>query len=172
MDRNKRTSITVGILLILFGIFFALLQVVPAFKELVNMESSWVFIFGGVALLLLILGAIFGVPDMAIPAAIVAGIGGILFYQVNSGNWGSWSYLWTLFPGFAGIGMLLANVMGARDKYPLRSSLDTLVTSLVLLAIFGSFFGAFKVLGPYWPLLLVAAGILIGIRTLVKKERP
>lgn len=170
MNRNQRTNITVGILLLLFGIFFALLQVVPELKELVNAESSWVFIFGGVAILLLILGAIFGLPDMAIPAVIVAGIGGILFYQVNSGNWTSWSYLWTLFPGFAGLGMLLAAVMGARDRYPLRASLDTIVTSIVLFAIFGSFFGAFKFLGTYWPLLLVAAGVLIGVRTLVKKE--
>jgi hypothetical protein len=46
--------------------------------------------------------------------------------------------------------------------------LDTIGTSLILFVVFGAFFGAFKNLGPYWPLLLVAAGILIALRTLIK----
>lgn len=170
MNRNQRMSITVGILLILFGVFFALVQVVPQFKDLMNAQTSWVFIIEGVAVMLLILGAVMGLPDMAVPASIVAGIGGILFYQANTGNWGSWSYMWALIPGFVGIGMLLAHVMGARERYPIRNSLDTIGTSLVLFVIFGAFMGGFRSLGVYWPLLLIAAGVLIGIRTLLKKE--
>ena len=38
-----------------------------------------------------------------------------------------------------------------------------------MFVIFGAFFGAFKMLGNYWPLLLVAAGVLLGIRSLIKK---
>jgi len=39
-----------------------------------------------------------------------------------------------------------------------------------LFVIFGAIFGGFANLGPYWPLLLVAAGLLIGIRTLLRKN--
>lgn len=170
MNRTQRTSITIGILLILFGLFFVALQVVPQFKDFVNAESSWVFIIEGVAVALLVLCAIMGLPDMAVPALIVAGIGGILFYQANTGNWGSWAYMWALIPGFVGVGMLLAHVMGATERYPIRASLDTLGSSLILFAIFGSIFGGFRSLGAYWPLILVAAGVVIGIRTLLKKE--
>jgi hypothetical protein len=73
-----------------------------------------------------------------------------------------------LIPGFSGIGMVLAYLLGSRDKYSIRSALDTIGTSLVLFVIFGAFFGAFKVFGAYWPLLLIAAGVLIGLRTLLR----
>lgn len=170
MNESRRSTIIIGTLLILAGLFFAMIQVVPGLKALVNQQNSWVFIIEGVAVLLLILGIALKAPDMAVPAAIVAGIGGILFYQASTNNWGSWSYLWTLIPGFVGVGMIIANLLGARDKHPLRAALDTIGTSLILFVIFGAIFGGFGVLGPYWPLLLVAAGLLIGIRTLLRKD--
>ena len=106
---------------------------------------------------------------MAIPAVIVAGIGGILYYQNLSGNWASWSYMWALIPGFSGLGMLLGKLLGARGEHTVRSALDTIGTSLVMFVIFGAFFGAFRMLGNYWPLLLVAAGLLLGLRSLIRK---
>ncbi len=39
------------------------------------------------------------------PSIIVGGIGGILAYQDYTGHWESWSYLWTLIPGFVGLGI-------------------------------------------------------------------
>jgi len=79
--------------------------------------------------------------------------------------------MWALIPGFSGIGMILAHVLGARDRYSLGSALDTIGTSLVMFIIFGAFFGAFKAFGDYWPLLLVAAGVLIGLRTLLRPRK-
>jgi len=38
-----------------------------------------------------------------------------------------------------------------------------------MFVIFGAFFGAFKMLGDYWPLLLVAAGVLLALRSLIKR---
>lgn len=170
MNTERRPTLVIGLLLLLAGVFFAVVQVVPSLRALVNQQNSWVLIIEGVAVLLLILGLALRTPDMAVPAVIVAGIGGILFYQATSGNWGSWSYLWTLIPGFTGVGMLLARLLGSRDRYPVKASLDTLGTSLILFLIFGAFFGGFKLLGPYWPLLLVAAGLFIGIRNLARKN--
>jgi uncharacterized integral membrane protein len=169
MDRTKRSTLAVGILLVLVGAYFIVANLVPAFNAWLNITMSWPLIIIAVGAGLLVLGLLVGAPEMAIPAVIVAGIGGILYYQNLSGNWGSWSYLWTLIPGFSGVGMLLANILGAKGEHNLRSALDTIGTSIVMFVIFGAFFGAFKMLGDYWPLLLVAAGVLLGIRSFIKK---
>jgi len=170
MNRSRRTTLGFGILLVLAGLFFLLVNVMPQFRELINVEYSWPVIVLMVGAGLLLLGLLVGAPDMAVPAFIVAGIGGILYYQNMSGDWQSWSYMWTLIPGFSGLGMLAAWVLGARGKYSVSSAFDTIGSSLVLFVIFGAIFGVFKDLGPYWPLLLVAAGILIGARTLIRRK--
>jgi hypothetical protein len=154
-------------LLILAGIYFVLVNAVPGFADLIGITFSWPVIVMLVGAGLLVIGLLTGTPDMAIPAFIVAGIGGILYYQNVSGNWGSWAYMWTLIPGFSSLGMLAAWLLGDRKKQALRNSLDTLGTSLVLFVVFGAFFGAFTNLGPYWPVLLIVAGVLVGARALI-----
>jgi uncharacterized integral membrane protein len=170
MDRSKRSTLIIGILLVLVGAYFIAANLFPAINDWMNITFSWPLIILAVAAGLLVMGLVLGVPDMTVPAAIVGGIGAILYYQNVTGNWGSWSYMWALIPGFSGIGMVLAHVFGARDRYSLSSALDTIGTSLVLFVIFGAFFGAFRTLGNYWPLLLVAAGVLLALRTLIRKR--
>jgi hypothetical protein len=168
MNRTQRSSLAIGVILVLVGVYFMLANIVPQFNQWLNITYSWPTIILAVAAGLLILGLIVGAPDMAVPAMIVGGIGGILYYQNVTGNWGSWAYMWALIPGFSGLGMILAHVLGARDRYSIGSALDTIGTSLVLFIIFGALLGAFKAFGSYWPLLLVAAGLLIGLRTLLR----
>lgn len=171
MNRTQRSSLAVGVILVLVGVYFMLANMVPQFNQWLNITYSWPTIILAVAAGLLVLGLIVGAPDLAVPAVIVGGIGGILYYQNITGNWGSWAYMWALIPGFSGIGMILAHVFGARDRYSLGSALDTIGSSLVMFIIFGAFFGAFKAFGDYWPLLLVAAGVLIGLRTLLRPHK-
>ncbi len=171
MNKTQRSSLAIGVILVLVGAYFLLANVIPQFNQWLNITYSWPTIILAVAAGLLVLGLIIGAPDMAVPAMIVGGIGGILYYQNVTGNWGSWAYMWTLIPGFSGIGMILAHLLGARDRYSLGSALDTIGTSLVMFIIFGAFFGAFRAMGDYWPLLLVVAGLLIGIRTLLRPRK-
>jgi len=170
MGKKNRTTLVLGALLILVGVYYVLVNAVPGFADLHNINFSWPVIVMLVGAGLLVLGLLTGTPDMAIPAFIVAGIGGILYYQNLTGNWGSWSYMWALIPGFSGLGMLAAWLLGARNKISVSSALDSIGTSLVLLVIFGAIFGAFRNLGPYWPVLLIAAGILIGARALIRER--
>jgi hypothetical protein len=149
-------------------VYFVLANTIPGFRDLINLDYSWPVIILLVAAGLLLLGLLVGAPDMAVPAFIVGGIGGILYYQNTFQDWGSWSYMWTLIPGFSGLGMLAAWLFGARERYSIRSALDALGTSFVLFAVFGAIFGAFKQLGNYWPVLLIAAGVLLALRGLVK----
>mgnify|MGYP001769933893 CR=1 FL=1 len=170
MSRSQRSSLAIGVILVLAGIYFILVNVVPGFNQWLNISYSWPTIILAVAAGLLLLGLVIGVPDMAVPAMIVGGIGGILYYQNISGDWRSWSYLWTLIPGFSGLGILLAYLLGAREHHSIKSGLDTIGSSLVMFVIFGAFFGAFTRLGDYWPLLLIGAGVLIGLRTLLRPQ--
>lgn len=170
MDKRNRTSLVLGVILLLAGLYFLLVNAVPGFANLINVTFSWPVIIMLVGAGLLFLGVILGAAEMAVPAFIVAGIGAILYYQNLTGNWGSWAYLWTLIPGFSGLGILVAWLFGARAKHSLRSGFDAIGSSLILFMIFGAIFGAFKPLGPYWPVLLIIAGLVIGARSLFGKR--
>lgn len=170
MNKSQRTSLTVGIILVALGAIFIAANLIPSFRAVLNQVNTWPMIIELVAAGLLVLGLMLGVPDMAVPATIVAGIGGILWWQNSTGNWSSWAYMWALIPGFVGVGMLLAKVLGGRERYSITSALSTIGSSLVMFVIFGALFGGFSWMGPYWPVMLIAAGLLIGLNTLVKKH--
>jgi len=163
MNTQQRSNIVIGIILLVLGGVFLAGQVFPNLQISIHVQWPLIIVLAGVALF--VLGGILGVPDMAVPGSIVAGIGGILYYQNMTGNWESWAYAWALIPGFVGIGVMLAALMGGRGKHAYRQGIDTLMTSLILFAVFGAFFGAFHGLGQLWPLVLVAAGILILVRS-------
>jgi hypothetical protein len=119
-------------------------------------------------LFLLALGAALGEPGLAVPSVIVSGIGGILAYQWYTGAWESWSYLWALIPGFVGLGIMLMKLMGGDAS--LKDGATLLFISFMLLAIFGSFFGAIGLAGQYWPVLLILLGVVLMIRTFLPKK--
>jgi hypothetical protein len=114
--------------------------------------------------LLLVIGVLVRAPGMAVPAALVSGIGGLLYWQNVTGNWESWAYAWTLIPGFVGVGIILAGLIEGHWRVTLRSGGTLVVISLVLFAIFGSFLGGPISLGVYWPVVLIVLGVwfLIG----------
>mgnify|MGYP000932902869 FL=1 len=169
MNNNRRSSLTLGVILVVLGGIFIAANLIPSVAAVFRQMNTWPMIIEAVALGLLLLGLVIRVPDMAVPATIVAGIGGILWYQNMTGDWKSWAYIWALIPGFVGVGMLLAKVLGGWDRYNAADALSTIGTSLILFIIFGAFFGGFTWLGPYWPLLLIAAGVLIAIRSFIRK---
>ncbi len=165
MDIQRRSNLALGVVLIVLGGIFLATQLIPG----LGLILSWPWIVIGVGAFLLLIGLLVGAPDMAIPACIVSGIGGILYYQNLTGDWTSWSYAWGLIPAFVGVGMLLAALLGGRSRYAFREGLRTLLVGVVLFLVFGSLFGAFSWLGAYWPLLLVAAGLLILVEGLFKR---
>ena len=168
MDKNKRTSIVGGSLLILVGGLLFAAQVFPDFMPDFWEIISWPWIIIGIGLFLFALGAAIGEPGMAVPAVIVGGIGGILAYQWYTGNWESWSYLWALIPGFVGLGTMLMSFMGGGGS--VKDGATLLLISFIMLAIFGSFFGAIGLAGQYWPVLLILLGVVLMVRSFLKKE--
>jgi hypothetical protein len=160
MNRQGRTQLTLGVILILLGAWFLVDKSFPAFHLLFNKYSEFPFNMFLIGAGILIVGLVLGQPGMAVPAAIVAGIGGIFYYQKMAENYTSWSYMWTLIPGFVGIGAVLAGLLGDNTAHNIRRGLNTIVVSAVLFLIFASFFGGLQLLGNYGPAILL---ILLGL---------
>jgi peptidoglycan/LPS O-acetylase OafA/YrhL len=119
----------------------------------------------GAGLLVLLIGLITGAPGMAIPASIIAGIGGILYYQNTNDDFGSWSYMWTLIPGFVGVGTILAGLLGENTRHNVARGLNLIVISAVMFMVFATFFGGISILGDYGvPAILILLGIYILVR--------
>jgi hypothetical protein len=116
-----------------------------------------------------------GAPGMAVPACIVAGIGGILYYQNVTGDWASWSYMWALIPGFVGVGNILAGILGRDFKKSVRDGLNLILISLVAFLVFATAFGGLAILGPYKEYALAGFFLILGlwfiVRALVRSRR-
>jgi hypothetical protein len=120
------------------------------------LNLDWPFYVIGAGAILLLIGLVSDAPRMAIPAAIVAGIGGILYYQNISHDWESWNFMWTLIPGFVGVGNILAGLFGDDTRHNIGRGLNLIVISAVLFLIFAAIFNRINILGNYG-----AAGLLI-----------
>ncbi|HUV89374.1 MAG TPA: hypothetical protein VMY80_06955, partial [Anaerolineae bacterium] len=95
---------------------------------------------------------------------------GLLYWQNATGHWESWAYAWTLIPGFVGVGIILAGILGGGLRKALGGGGWLILISLVLFAIFGSFLGGLNLLGPYWPVLLIVLGLFILVERLVRRR--
>jgi len=163
--RQNRTNLILGILLILIGGWLVVTRQVPAVQSWIDAHFAWPMWTIGAGLLVLIIGLITGTPGMAIPASIIAGIGGILYYQNQTGDYGSWSYMWTLIPGFVGVGTILAGLLGEQTRRNLSHGLNLIVISTVLFLVFATFFGGLSILGDYGAAITL---ILLGLYVLIR----
>lgn len=170
MNKEQRANLAIGILLILLGGWFLVTQIYPPLKSVLNIETSWPLIVIGVGVFLLILGLIMRVPDMAVPACIVSGIGGILYWQFLTENWDSWTYAWALIPGFVGVGVILARLLGDNDQGAYREGLRLILISLILFVAFFLFLGEEGMFREYWPVLVILLGIWIFARALLRRK--
>lgn len=170
MNKEQRSNLAIGILLILLGGWFLAGQFFPELKELINIENAWPLIVIGVGVFLLVLGLLIRVPGMAVPACIVAGIGGILYWQFTTGNWESWSYAWALIPGFVGVGIVLARILGDNDPNAFKEGLRLILISLVLFAAFFLFLGGEGMFQEYWPILIILLGVWVFARAILRKK--
>jgi hypothetical protein len=173
-ERVPEVALRFGVILMILGGLFLLGQAAPDLFGWSGV-SSWPLIIVGVGILLLLIGAATGAAGMAVPAAIVGGIGGLLYWQNATGNWQSWAYAWTLIPGFVGVGTLVAGLLEGKGQM-VRGGLWLIVISFILFAVFSAimapFFGGPTFLGRYWPVLLILLGLLLLGRALYGRQSP
>ena len=167
--QQNRTNLFLGILLILIGGWLVLTRQVPALQNWLD-EFTWPMWVIGAGLLVLLIGLITGAPGMAVPASIIAGIGGILYYQNATDDFGSWAYMWTLIPGFVGIGTILAGLLGEHTRQNLARGMNLVVISAVMFLVFATFFGGLDILGDYGAaVILILLGVYVLLRGFVQR---
>jgi len=171
MDGQRRSNLILGTLFLLVGGWFLALQFYPDLENIIALDYEWPLLVVVTGLVFLLFAIIARAPGLAVPAAIIGGIGGILYYQNATGDWESWSYAWTLIPGFVGVGVLISNLLEGKLKSGLREGLSLIVFSLLMYGIFGAFLGGPELLATYWPLILIILGIRIMLRGAFPSKR-
>jgi len=170
MSRQSRSNLVVGILLVLIGALILAGRFIPGVKDWLELDYTWPLIVVAVGIFLFLLGLLTGAPGLAVPACIVGGIGGILYWQNATGNWASWAYLWTLIPGFVGIGIIISGFLSGEWRSSLREGITTILTSIFLFVIFWLFLGGSAIGWEYWPALLIIFGLWILVRQLFRRK--
>ena len=168
--KANRSNLIFGLLLVLIGGYFLAVQFFPQFDLGRYLDFSWpvwVIAAGG---LLLVLGLLTRTPEMAIPASIVAGIGGILWVQNTYNNWATWNYAWALIPGFVGVGILLSGLLGGRNvREAVREGGRLVIISATLFILFGAVFAGGR-MRDLWPLIPIGFGVWLLLEPLLKRR--
>ena len=164
---KRKSAIAGGIILILLGLLFLASEIFP------NVFSfwSWPFILVVIGVVFLIWAILSSTGGLAVPGMILSGLGGIFYYQTVTGDWTSWSYIWALIPGFVGLGVFLGGIIDRKFKEGLNSGLTLVLLSAIMFFAFGSFFGLEYGIAKYWPVLLVALGVIALIRALTSRKK-
>jgi hypothetical protein len=125
---------------------------------MVDLNRQWPLFIVGVGGLLF-LAAVLSAPGLAVPAAVVGGLGLLLYAQNWLGAWDSWAYAWTLFPGFVGVGLIVKSGLEGRLRHGLRDGGRLVLVSLLLFAVFATFLGGFLPFELVLPALLILWGV-------------
>lgn len=170
--KQNRSNLALGIILLVIGGWLLVSRQVPEIQDWLSDHSTGAIYTIGAGVLILLIGLITNAPGMAVPASIVAGIGGILYYQEVNSAYASWSYMWTLIPGFVGVGSILAGILGENSRRNFASGLRLLVISAVMFVIFGSFLGGLDILGEFGlPIILIALGLYVLARGFMRGNK-
>ena len=171
MDRQQRSRIVGGLLLIGLGVLFLVWQIAPNLLPFFRIEYAWPLIVVGIGACLLLFGLLAGEPGMAVPGCVVGGVGLLLYWQNSTGQWDTWAYAWTLIPGFVGVGTVLMGLLGERPRESIPGGAWLILISVIMFAVFSALFGGPNLLGPYWPVLIILAGVVFLVRALVRPAR-
>jgi hypothetical protein len=172
MSKERRSDLIIGIILLVIGGYFlaAQLNLVPGLNELIDIQYQWPLIVVGIGVFLFLLGLILRAPGLSIPACIVGGIGGLLYWSNSTGNWVDWAYLWTLIPGFVGLGIIISTLLAGDDKKGYKDGLLLILISAILFALFFMMMSGQGYFVKYWPILVILAGLWIILQTIFHRK--
>ena len=155
----KRGSLAAAFLMIVLGSWFLAVELFPNLKEFAYGAQTWPLMIAGIGAVFAFFGLVTWTPGLLIPACIISGIGGILYYQNYTQNWESWSYVWALIPGFVGVGLILYGLL-ARRKGAILGGIFNLFGSFLMFGVFAYAFAHMDIGIKVWPIGLILLGLL------------
>ncbi|MDX9863424.1 MAG: hypothetical protein RBT34_01325 [Anaerolineaceae bacterium] len=168
MKKDQKDTFITGLFLIVIGVLFVAFQFVPGLRYTLRELITWPIILVGFGLFLLIKNLIEKDAHGLVSACVILGVGAILYWQNTSGAWGDW-YYWLLIPGFAGAGNLLGGLINGQNRNALQKGLWQIGFSAVLFLVFSPYLRLNLLFSQYWPVLLIAAGIVLIFNALRNK---
>jgi len=179
--RSDRTPVALGIMFVLVGVAALALRQTGVDVVAVIRDAGWQFfiIIPGLALLA---ASVVPAPPrgigFAVAGSIVTTVGLILLYQEANDHFESWAYAWTLIMAAGGAGTFVYGLAaGQRDM--VASGLRTAAMAAVLfVAGFWFFETIFETgrapvdLATWWPVIVIAAGVLLTLGALVTRTSP
>jgi hypothetical protein len=169
MNKKRNTgTLVAGAVLIVLGLLFLLGQLFRGFQF---WSSLWPVIVIAIGALFFV-GMFAGGKSMAglaIPGAIIGGIGLMMFFQNLFNLWESWAYGWTVILFLVGLGIFIMGLY-SEDSSHRQAGLRVMRIGAILFIIFGAFFelifsaGRPQAIQQYiFPALLVLLGVYLVI---------
>lgn len=165
----KRIRISFAVLFILVGVFYAVKEFFPAALGWMPVPFTWPMNIAVVGLAFTLTALVTWMPSFWVPGMVLMGIGGLLWWQNDTGNWASWSYAWTLLPAFSGLGLLIFGLFGAKKKV-IISGLWNIFGSLILFGIFSTIFAEWSLGAKLWPVGLILLGLIVIVSGMLRKK--
>ena len=165
---NKRISGSLigGIILIALGLLSLFGQIFRGFPFLTYLWPFIIIGFGGLFFVGMLAGGK-SLAGLAIPGAIISGLGLMMFIQNLTGYWQSWAYSWTVILVLVGLGIFIMGLY-TEDTHQRQAGMRVMKVGAILFIIFGGFFelifNAFRSYGVQqyvFPVLLVALGVYL-----------
>ncbi len=171
---ENRGTLYVGLLFIVAGLYFLLVNLAAPFLRL-----GWAQLWPG---FLLLAAVAFFLPivvwwerrrelaGLAVPGTILLVNALIFLYNSLTNDWDAWAYLWSLEPLAVGLGVFGLWLVGPRHRGILAGAGVLGAMGLILFALFGSVFGA-DVARALAPIVLIALGLLLLLQGLLGGSR-
>jgi hypothetical protein len=173
--RRVGTSVALGVVLVVLGLFALLVQFTGF-----DASGSWPLFVIIPGLTLLLIGFISLGTGALIPGAILTVIGLILAYMNATQDWPAWAFAWPLVaPGGVGLGIFLQGVRN-RDTHLLRQGRVLMfVAALIFMIGFVIFGTIFRISDQDYgwfgkaalPVLLIAVGIVLLARSIQRTRQ-
>jgi hypothetical protein len=163
---DNKGAIIVGLLVIALGAVMLVNQTLPNRFDI----FSGNFVLIGLGIIFLLSALLTGRNGLAVPGCILAGIGGIMYIQTLPGTSLSWTFAWTLIPGFVGVGILLSGLLERGHPHLESGGLVLMAISAAGFLMFGGAPGLGIDAAQYWPVLLIVAGVVVLISAIFRRK--
>jgi hypothetical protein len=179
---SRPIELLAGLLLLVVGILLLASEPIAGFIGGIGIDdevlSWWPILIIGLSLFFLV-PALLGGPNrrlragMAIPGALLAGIGAALLYTSLSDRWAAWAYLWSVFPFSLGLGMYAAGWIADAPAFKWIGA-GLAVGGVVAYLVFATAFGgeAFRLVAAIGILALGLALTVGGLADRLSRKSP